>query len=118
LAAHLGRTLEELEESISKQELEYWWLMERIEPFGEKAAWIRHGHLMAMMANIYRNPEKTEPFKWSDFVPASLIEEPKAEQQTSQNGAPLPKWAGYFAALMKLQEDEGKVILDGSVKAN
>jgi hypothetical protein len=40
-----------------------------IEPFGFHATWAPFAHLMALLANINRNPKKAKQYKAEDFMP-------------------------------------------------
>lgn len=65
----MGRTVAELENTISAGEVDEWIAYNEIEPFGDWAAWARSAHQMAMTANINRDPKKTRPFTAADFMP-------------------------------------------------
>jgi len=68
LAGFLGRSVADLEDSLTLGEIEEWMHYCSRRPFGERAAWIRHGQLMALLANVHRDP-KRPPFKPTDFIP-------------------------------------------------
>jgi hypothetical protein len=68
LALALGRTVGELQESLTEDELDYWLARYSMRPFGETTAWARHGQEMAFHANMHR--KKTAPaYKPTDFIP-------------------------------------------------
>ena len=49
-----------------------WAAFAQIEPFGFHAAWAPFAHLLAMLANIHRNPKKGRKYKAEDFMPKEL----------------------------------------------
>jgi hypothetical protein len=76
LALALGRTVAELEASISEKELRDWVDFYAVEPWGEQPAWWRTGTIAALLSNIHRDPKKSDPFTPLDFVP----KDPSAEK--------------------------------------
>lgn len=54
---------------MTSGEIDEWMAYCRRRPFGERAAWQRHGELMALIANVNRDPKKGPPFKPEDFIP-------------------------------------------------
>jgi len=67
LALRLGRTVEELEASISHQELVNWQGFNLIEPIGDNRQDIQFAALLQLLTNIYRKPQ-TEPYPLSEFL--------------------------------------------------
>jgi hypothetical protein len=66
----LGRTVEELLETLSATELADWAAFYAIEPWGSEAAFLRTGIVTALIANTNRDSKrKPEPFVPSDFMP-------------------------------------------------
>jgi hypothetical protein len=63
---------------MSASELAQWELMECIEPYGERAAWIRHAVLCALLVNI-NTPEGKPRATIEDFLPRTFI--PKETDQ-------------------------------------
>lgn len=53
-----------------------WEALEKIEPFGEAAAWLRSATLTCIIANVHRR-ENTTAFTVDDFLPT--VEAPKAQ---------------------------------------
>lgn len=65
----LGRTVDELLDSISYDELLQWGEYYSVEPFGEWPANVRAAQHASIVANINRDPKKrTEPFTLKDFM--------------------------------------------------
>jgi hypothetical protein len=66
----LGRTVEELLESLSATELADWAAFYAVEPWGSEAAFLRTGIVTALIANTNRDSKrKPEPFVPADFMP-------------------------------------------------
>ncbi len=63
---------------MSASELSKWELMECIEPYGERAAWIRHAVLCALLVNI-NTPSDRPRATIEDFLPKTYI--PKSNEQ-------------------------------------
>ena len=53
---------------MSFNEFMEWMALERVEPFGERAAYLRTGLIVSTMANIHRD-DKTPAYRPSDFMP-------------------------------------------------
>lgn len=69
LALALGRTVGELFETITLDELEEWAEFYALEPFGEWRADVRSAHIVTTLANINRDPKQREkPYAISDFM--------------------------------------------------
>lgn len=67
LALALGRTVAELEQTMSGQELTEWIAYDSLEPFGDQRADLRAGIVAATMANCHRS--RGDSFKPQDFMP-------------------------------------------------
>jgi hypothetical protein len=66
----LGRTVEELLETLSARELGDWAAFYALEPWGSEAAFLRTGIVTALIANTNRDSKrKPEPFVPADFMP-------------------------------------------------
>ena len=63
LAAHLGRTLDELGQTMSLEELTYWLAKERLDPLPD--SWLQNGLSCSITANCMGG-NKTTP---QDFIP-------------------------------------------------
>ena len=75
----LGRTVAELEASLSAKELSEWIEFAEIEPIGAEPAFWRAGMIAATIANVNRDrAHKPEPFTPRDFMPR-LAAEPEPE---------------------------------------
>lgn len=68
LALALGRTLDELDRSMTAEELRAWIAFDAVEPIGERRGDLRLGILTALTANVHRDP-KAPPFRPLDFIP-------------------------------------------------
>lgn len=68
LAGHLGRTVAELEQTLTSQELTEWMAYYRVEPFGPWRDDYRAGQVMALYANSKRG-KGGKAFRASDFIP-------------------------------------------------
>ena len=86
LALALGRTVRELEHSLSSQELTEWIVFDSINPIGEIRGDIRNACLMALLANIHRDP-KHPPFKPEDFLLEYEPRRPKPPQSPEEQAA-------------------------------
>lgn len=75
LALALGRTVAELEATLSGQELTEWMAFDAVEPFGEQRDDLRAGIVASTMANCHRS--RGPAFKPQDFMP--FAEKPKAD---------------------------------------
>lgn len=80
LARTLGRTLQELAESITAEEYGLWLAEYRRSPWGDLRDDVRFGIVAATVANVQRGP-KTKPYKATDFMPwhKSVADEPDEE---------------------------------------
>lgn len=77
LALALGKTVAELEETMSSRELTEWIAYNAVQPFGDTRADLRSAIIASTVANCHRT--SGTPFKVADFMPYE--EKPK--------GAPL-----------------------------
>lgn len=64
----MGCSVREAQSRIDSREFTEWMLYEQIEPFGERADWIRHGHLMSAICNALRR-KGARAAKPEDFMP-------------------------------------------------
>lgn len=67
LALALGKTVHEIETTMSAREFFDWMDFYSVEPFGDQRADIRSGVVAATIANVYRGKGK-KPFGPSDFM--------------------------------------------------
>jgi len=67
LALQLGRTVKELNKTVSAQELVYWMSFYKIDPFGGYRQDINFADLKTLIANINRAGSQ-EPYKTADFM--------------------------------------------------
>lgn len=63
-----GCTVAELQDRMGYQELTQWMALYQQEPFGELRQDLRNAQLMALLANIHRDP-KVRAFGVRDFMP-------------------------------------------------
>lgn len=70
----MGRTVQELKETMSGAELTEWVAFDSLEPIGEPRADIRSAIVATTIANCHRDHRKP-PFVLSDFMP--FAEKPK-----------------------------------------
>ncbi len=59
----------DLVETMPADEFSAWQIVERIQPFGEMGQYIRNASLMALLANINRDPESGKVYSYEDFMP-------------------------------------------------
>jgi hypothetical protein len=64
-------TRDELRDRITVEEFQQWFILERIEPFGEYGEWMRAGVIASTMANIHRGKD-TPAFAPTDFMPETF----------------------------------------------
>lgn len=68
----------EMLDQMSASELSQWEMLECIEPFGERAAWIRHAVSCALLANV-NTPADQPRATIEDFLPQTFVtKEPAA----------------------------------------
>ena len=79
LALALGRTVAELEETMSSRELTEWIAFNAIQPFGDTRADLRSAIIASTVANCHRT--SGTPFKVADFMPYE--EKPKNDVEAS-----------------------------------
>lgn len=78
LALQLGRTVDELQSSMSSAEFGEWIAFYSIEPFGDRVADIRAGTIAAATVNPHLKKDAT-PYKPLDFFSWAI--EPEPEQK-------------------------------------
>jgi hypothetical protein len=67
---------------ITGRALGEWMAYAGLEPFGERRADLRMGILAALIANVNRDPDKTEAFKAEDFMPDfEAVPEPPPDRE-------------------------------------
>ncbi|RQU14189.1 hypothetical protein DF152_17120 [Burkholderia cenocepacia] len=77
LALKMGRTVDELQRSMSSAEFGEWIAFYSIEPFGDRIADMRAGTIAAVTANASRAPD-SDPYTPIHFVPWAQEPEPEA----------------------------------------
>lgn len=61
---------------MTASELSEWEMLECIEPFGERAAWLRHAVLCALIVNI-NTPAEQPRATIEDFLPQTFVSKSK-----------------------------------------
>ena len=75
-------------------------VLEAIEPFGERAEYIRAGNVAAAIYNVHRDPKKHESLTWKDIFPwFDRQEEPEPRVHT---------WQEITAQFAAFVEDRGQ----------
>lgn len=69
LALALGKSVREVEATMSSHEIAEWMAYYRINPWGEDRADLRSGVVASTIANVNRDPNKGRPFSPRDFMP-------------------------------------------------
>lgn len=64
------------------KQLQTWRVFFELEPFGEEAAWMRHGIACSLTANINRDPKKGKPFEPIDFMPYASADKPEPDYKS------------------------------------
>jgi hypothetical protein len=69
LALALGRTVDELYDTVSAEEFDRWAEYHSIDPFGEWRADVRSGLIASVIANVNRDPtKKPDAYTAQDFM--------------------------------------------------
>ena len=95
LALALGRTVQELENTLSGRELTEWMIYDSINPIGEIRGDIRNACLMALLANINRDP-KYPPFKADDFLISFEPRQTKPRQSVEEQAQIIKSLSKIF----------------------
>ena len=88
LAIALGKTVQELEQSLSSSEFTEWMAYFSLQPFGHYREDLRTGILASLIANIHKDKSRAN-FKPRDFMPFvdnpddQLIEPRSAEEEAA-----------------------------------
>ncbi|MCB0073270.1 MAG: DUF4035 domain-containing protein [Caldilineaceae bacterium] len=86
----LGRTHEELLDSMSGRELAEWMAFYQVEPFGDVRGDLQAGIVASTLANVYRDrKKKPKPYKPEEFMPK--FERPKR----------APRWGDVQRHMMR-----------------
>lgn len=81
----MHRTVGELLDSISYEELLQWAEFEQRAPFSERAADFRSAQIAAIFANANRDPKKRpQPFEILDFMPFERAEQEKRKEYEAE----------------------------------
>ena len=79
LAPHLGRTVEELQATLTTRELMNWIAFYELDPWGERRADLRAGIVASTTYNMQRG--KSKALKASDFMPDFEPQKPQTVQE-------------------------------------
>lgn len=60
--------MDQLLEAIPSRLLSEWMAFYRMEPFGPERDDVRNAHLMALLANIHRDPKRSSAYEIEDFL--------------------------------------------------
>ncbi len=71
-------TRDELLDRMTVEEFHTWYILEKLEPFGEYGEWMRTGVLASTMANIHRGKDQSA-FAPLDFMPEAFRPPKKVE---------------------------------------
>jgi hypothetical protein len=80
----LGRSRRELEDTMTSSEWAEVLALDSIQPFlGPERGDLRSGIIASLIANVNRDPDKSQPFSPLDFMPYSKMQQPEqsAEDQ-------------------------------------
>lgn len=96
----MGRTVEELLDAISYEELMQWAHLYQGEPWGQYPENARNAHIISTLANINRDTKKREkPFELKEFM---LFRPPEGKPQEPEHGATIaPETAAWFFAMAR-----------------
>jgi hypothetical protein len=72
-------------EMLSSHQIAEWMAYNKIEPFGERSAWLQTGIIASVIANAHRG-KKGKVFKPEDFMPSFEVEETKPQSMEEQRG--------------------------------
>lgn len=79
LALGLGKSVTEIEQTMTSREIGEWMAYFRNHPWGEERADMRAGTIASTIANVNRDPNKGRPFTPKDFMP---FERDKEKEKT------------------------------------
>ena len=72
----------EWQQAMSSREFAEWWAYYQLDPFGPERADLRNAALMALIAEMFRDPKKRgNPFTPEDFMPSF-----DGEERAPRNG--------------------------------
>lgn len=86
-------TVTELLQRTTSRELTEWMLYERVEPFGERGAYLRAGIVAATIVNA-QSGRSGEPAQPDDFMPETLTFGPRRKDDEPMDIADLAKLLG------------------------
>lgn len=93
MALALGRTVDELLDSITWEELTQWVQFDALDPIGERRGDIRMAQLCALTANINRDAKrKPEPFQLAEFMPFEKAHTTEPKRDGAHIDPALVQW--------------------------
>lgn len=95
-----GRSLEEVQDTISCREFALWRAYQEIEPWGERRADFRMAILASLIVNVNRDPKKSRAAKPSDFMPKFGVRK-RGKQSAAQILATMSGFAAAHNANLK-----------------
>lgn len=114
----MGRTVDELLDSISYPELIRWGKYYEAEPFGEWRADVRSAHIVSTLANINRDTKKrSKPYSIDEFLLFKRPVKDKAKTTTKKTATKSKSTGGakMDPALMAWLFRKARVTEDGKV---
>lgn len=92
----------EMLDRMSASELAQWEYLECIEPFGERAAWIRHAALCTLLVNI-NTPADQPRADFDKFLPQTL------QVRTSESSKPMDP-ANVRAVMQMIADHQNAIV--------
>lgn len=92
----------EWQSAMSSREFAEWLAFFRLQPYGEMREDFRFARLMALLANVNRDPDTSREFTHEDFMPKFEDPEPD-EPDDDQRQAVAMKIDAYFSALAAMK---------------
>ena len=94
---------------LSSRQISEWMAYYTLDPFGEERADLRFGMLMALLANMNRDPEKRrEPYTAEEFMPK--FGEPPSDSPRYAGGEKGQSWEQQKALLKAMNGSNAKAL--------
>ena len=91
---------------LSSRQISEWMAYDSLDPFGEERADLRFGMLMALLANINRDPKaRKEPYTAEEFMPRFGGQEQDGQDEQDKT---KQTWEQQKAMMMALKESHAK----------
>lgn len=93
----------ELQSAMSSQEFGEWMAFFQLQPYGEWRQDFRTANLMALIANVNRDPKKSKEFTPQDFMPdfEKALDERQAQEDVLEHERVWNKVKTAFGGLVK-----------------